>query len=634
MSMFKGFKGFSGFKPPDMANIRARFSSNMSLKKVGDKLLPLDAGITNVLEKIAQVNNITSAVFTQLPAIFTVIDIIALLILPILIFMVSIRPTRGFGKAFANKIYSIFYLIRSIVIFLLLFFYANPVLDTVSKTTNDGSTSQVDTVINELFSIYNNTINIALIPIMLIEATFLILVIFLITVMFVITTSLGRTYYAMHCKYGQEVKPLWWATLVDIIMHIVLIVFLILTVVFQLIENLPIGKILPSTLFLNVRRIFVIALVYYMLQLIFLFLDYIISNNILAISKWKEPNYNCESNDKQTSFQSAMNIFYLILNIIACFIIWVILLALVGGHIYVMIFFAMYISKGFKIINLASNAFLFLFSGNMTLSKVENKIKSVTETASSAIPGGIPGGIPDVIGMGKAQLEKELAKHPNFSVKEMLANIMGQTSMPSEYDEISNVLQRGPRNTNIPMGTPVQTDIPTGTPVQTDIPMAVPVQTDIPMAVPVQTDIPMAVPVQTDIPMAVPVQTDIPMAVPVQTTKDSVQDKLTSGLTNILNSKGSVQDKLAKGLEQTKAIAGNSGLSNILNSKGSVQDKLAKGLELGKSFAGNSGLGNIKSKESESKESESKAPTIKEEPPTVAPQDNTSNTPKPEPSSP
>jgi hypothetical protein len=407
-------------------------------------------------------------------------------------------------------------------------------------------------------------------------------------------------------------------------MHIVLIVFLILTVVFQLIENLPIGKILPSTLFLNVRRIFVIALVYYMLQLIFLFLDYIISNNILAISKWKEPNYNCESNDKQTSFQSAMNIFYLILNIIACFIIWVILLALVGGHIYVMIFFAMYISKGFKIINLASNAFLFLFSGNMTLSKVENKIKSVTETASIAIPGGIPGGVPDVIGMGKAQLEKELAKHPNFSVKQMLANIMGQTSMPSEYDEISNVLQRGPRNTNIPMGTPVQTDIPTGTPVQTDIPMAVPVQTDIPMAVPVQTDIP----------MAVPVQTDIPMAVPVQTTKDSVQDKLTSGVTNILNSKGSVQDKLAKGLELGKSFSGNSGLSNILTSKGSVQDKLAKGLELGKSFAGNSGLGNIKSKESESKELESKAPTIKEEPPTVAPQDNTSNTPKPEPSSP
>ena len=383
--------------------------------------------------------------------------------------------------------------------------------------------------------------------------------------MFIITTALARTYYAMHCKYGEEIKPLWWATLVDIIMHIVLIVFFILYGVFQMIETLPIGKILPETLFSNCRRIFVIALVYYMLQLLFSLVEWIISNNILAISKWKESKTNCESIVKQSSMQFAWNIFYLILNIIACVIIWVLLLGLVGGHIYVMIFFGLYISRGFKMIDLVSNAFLFLFSGNMSLSTLENKIKSITKQASGVIPGGIPGGIPDVIGMGKAQLEKELAKHPNFSVKEMLANMMAPPSMPSEYDEISNVLQRGPRNTNIPMGTPVETDVPMGIPVETDVPMAVPAQTDLPMAAPVQTDIPMAVPVQTELPMAVPPATKLTSGI---AQAKAFAEK--NGLSNLLKSKDVAQDKLTSGLAQAKSFAKN-GLSNLLKSKGSTR---------------------------------------------------------------
>ena len=538
---------FEGFKPPDLANGINGTSANMSLKKVGNTLLPLESAIINVLNKIALANKVSGVIFPHLPLILTIVDIFALLILPILIVLVTIFPTRGFGINFSQNLYSIFYLIQSALLFFLLFYFANPVLEKVSKTTEDESSSKIDNVINELFSIYNNIINASVIPVMMTETLFLTLIIFFISIMFIITISLSRTYFAIHCKYGQEIKPLWWAYIIDFFMHIALIVFFILLCVFQVVRNLPIGKILPQTLLLYSRRIFVIALVYYVLKLLFSLLEWTISNNILAISKWKEPNYTCQSKEEETKDKTAINIFLLILNILGCIIIWVILLILVGGHIYIGAFYEKYVGKGFNILDLVCKALLFLFSGKISLSSVEKKITAITNTASSIIPGGIPGGIPDIISTGKAEIEKELEKNPNFSIQDMLSSVIAQASQGTTDNGFDDIIQkRNPKETNIPNGVPVDTNIPNGVPVDTNIPMAVPVDTNIPMAVPV--DLPMAVPVQTDLPMAVPVQTDLPMAVPSAT-------------------------KLTSGLAQVKAFAEKNGLSNLLKYKGSTQDK-------------------------------------------------------------
>jgi hypothetical protein len=428
MSMFENLKNF---KYPDLTNGIGEISSSMNFKTVETKLLPLETGLSRLLLLIAKITNISSKLFPILPIISAVVDVLTLLALPILIILVPFFPRRGFGIDFAKKLYNYFYLAYSIILLLLLFFLANPVLEnftnTNTNTTSIGTSSNVDMFINNALAFYNKIVNILIIPIILNEVIFLSLLLFIISfIMFIIPMSLARTYYGVHCKYGQEIIPSKWARIGDIIMHITLIVFLILYCFLKIIDNLGLDKILPKTLLLNTRRVFVIAVVYYVVKQLFSLCEYIISNNILSLSKWRESKAKCETEEEKKKDKTARNIFIRVLNIILVIAIWVVLVTILALRIYAAVVSFPLISKGFNILEVGSKAVLFLFSGNLSLSKVEDKIKSLTKEITdmvTLIPGGVPIKIPDVISIGKKKLEEELSKQPNLSIQDMFPGL-------------------------------------------------------------------------------------------------------------------------------------------------------------------------------------------------------------------
>jgi hypothetical protein len=296
------------------------------------------------------------------------------------------------GITRARNIYSGYYLITSLIIVIVTTGFANPIIDhATSEITN---TTDTDKLIQEILDIINNIVNMAPLPLMIIEVLLIVIVVFIVTLMFVITSSLLRTYYAIQCPLDKKIQVMYWGKIVDIIMYCGLIMFFFLYVCFNTL--IVILKSMNKThpfcsdgLFVS-KKLFIITLVYYIIQLLFSGIEYLISNNIIAIHNWRNPPKECSDNQTKEKTQSmAKNIengFYLFLNVLLCIFIWVIIIALIAGHIYVS---AVFISLD-KIVSLIDIILLllqFLISGKITLNGIEAVVNSLITKIKSIVPG-------------------------------------------------------------------------------------------------------------------------------------------------------------------------------------------------------------------------------------------------------
>ena len=390
-----------------------------------NKLKPVTTGISGSLRKIATLTDGIGLVIPNLsfPIIFTIIDIIVVLIYFILIMVLIFMPSRAFGLSISKNIYSIFYLITSIILFILVFSYANPIIDNMEQLAkNAPPPSNTDKLLDELLGFFNKIINISVIPIIIIETVYLVLIVFLLSFMFIISTSIVRTYFALQCEYGQTIKASWWAYIIDVVMYCTLFLSFIFFCIFQLCTVFFDAK----KVRLWCRRLFLITLAYYILKLIFTTIEYSISNNIIAISKWDQPTNECESKQDSLRNKKPEYIFYLFLNIMLCISMWLLIIILIGIHAYIGIYFSSYISKVNSILDTVNKLFLFFFSGMVTVESIEMKIKDVTKSASSIVPGGIPDEMTDVVAKGKAELKKMTASNPNINLQDLIQQLIGK----------------------------------------------------------------------------------------------------------------------------------------------------------------------------------------------------------------
>ena len=398
------------------------------LKKLTENLEPVAKSVENVLEKTTLVTEPIIGRVLLLPIILAIVDFIVILIYLVLIVIYIINPEKGFGIPISRNIYSIFYLTTTIVLFLLLVGFGNPILDSIEPSPDNSKTSKSKQFIDELFSYFNKIISISLVPVIILETIFLVLLVFIISFMFIISTSMVRTYFALQCNYGQMIRASWWAYLVDVIMYCLLFVSFICWCILQFASAFN-ADVKWSKLYL--RRIFLITFAYYILKIIFSALEYGISNNIMAISKWNQETNECLDKTESPP-NKPINIFYLFLNIMLCILIWLLILILIIGHLYVGIFFSPYISKANIIVKIINDLFLFILSGTIEIDSIENKIKSIINTISKIIPG-LSDKVPDVIGIAKTKVDEMLAANPDTSASDFVKQLIetGATSMNS-----------------------------------------------------------------------------------------------------------------------------------------------------------------------------------------------------------
>jgi len=443
------------------ANIDPNTLQGDPLQPINEKLKPLISNLENVLQKTDKVTSTISGLIPYLPLLFALLDIAVILIYLGLIITMIINPSRAFGIEISRNIYSSFYLTTTIILFVLIIYFANPLLDNVEKLTSDTTQSTGSTVINlidKILSFYNKIINISIIPVIILETIYMVLLVFLLSFMFIIATAMVRTYFALQCKYDQKIRASWWAYLVDVGMYFSLFIFasvwtglLIIYYLANILSKLPyIGKYIKDAKLFDIqnamyyfRRCFLITVAYYILKVIFSGLEYGISNNILAISKWEQPLNECESAADQAKNKKPEYIFYLFLNIMLCICIWILIIIFIFGHIIIYVYGSAYVSKANTLVKLVTKAFLFLLSGMVTVGTVEGKINEFTNTVENIIPGGIPGGKPDIVGMAKEKMQEMINSNPNINIEDFLKNLnvedIVKISDDLSVDNITNI---------------------------------------------------------------------------------------------------------------------------------------------------------------------------------------------------
>ena len=327
----------------------------------------------------------------SIPGAATLLGIVSTITLFIYLMLFIFTKYSFGGIERARNIYSGFYLITSLILVLVIIKFANPIVNhNTSEVTNQTNT---DKLINEIFDIINKTVNMAALPFMIFELLFIVLIVFIVTLMFVITSSLLRTYYAIQCPLDKKIQVVWWAKIIDFFMYCFLIIFFVCYVVLSSIiaglKLLSQEHPVCTTGLLTVRKFFVITLAYYVVQLLFSGVEYLISNNIISIHNWKNPQVECNDNQTKEKTQSMSkyieNIFYLFLNIILCIFIWLIIIALIAGHIYVSAYF---ISLD-KIVSLTDTIFtiiMYLLSGNITINGITEVSKTVIKNITRIVP--------------------------------------------------------------------------------------------------------------------------------------------------------------------------------------------------------------------------------------------------------
>jgi len=394
--------------------------------------------VQDITEKTSNVVKKQSWLINSIPGAATLLGIASIITLFIYLMLFIFTKYSFGGITRARNIYSSFYLLTSFIIVIVIYKFANPIID--HNTSKSGVSEVVDTtntdkLMVDIFDKINSIVNMAALPFMIIEVLFIVLVVFIVTLMFVITSSLLRTYYAIQCPLDKKIQVEWWGKFVDFFMYCGLIMFFLLYVVFNgVIVGLTSMKRPHSwcTSGLSiVRKFFIITLVYYIVQLLFSGIEYLISNNIIAIHNWRNPPEECSDNQtKETTQSMAKNIengFYLFLNILLCIFIWLIIIALIAGHIYVSAFL---ISLD-KIISLTDVLFtvpMYLISGNITISGITEVLDSALIKIKSTVPSKI---LPpqfntnakELAAMAKHEVAKIVSARPNASPDELISSI-------------------------------------------------------------------------------------------------------------------------------------------------------------------------------------------------------------------
>ena len=398
------------------------------ITKLATQIQPLTDKAEKGLKNAEKVTTWLTKYALFLPIIFAIVDFIVILIYFVLIVIYIINPQKGFGIPISRNIYSIFYLTTTMVLSFLVVGYGNPILDKIEQTPDSANPSKSEQLIDKLFLYFNKIISISVVPVIILETIFLVLLVFIISFMFIISTSMVRTYFALQCNYSQMIRASWWAYIVDVIMYCLLFVSFIFWCILQIASALSANVKWPRLLF---RRIFLITFAYYILKIIFSALEYGISNNIVAISKWNQETNECLDMTESPPGKPE-NIFYLFLNIILCICIWLLILLFIGGHLYVGIYLSPYISKANIVVKIITDLFLLICSGTLSQDSVKTKIEAITTTISKIIPG-ISDKIPYVIGIVKTQVEKILKKTPNMDVDDFVNQLIekGVASMNS-----------------------------------------------------------------------------------------------------------------------------------------------------------------------------------------------------------
>jgi hypothetical protein len=394
--------------------------------------------VQDITEKTSNVVKKRSWLINSIPGAATLLGIASIITLFIYLMLFIFTKYSFGGITRARNIYSSFYLLTSFIIVIVIYKFANPIIDhntSKSEVPEVVNTTNTDKLITDIFDKINSIVNMAALPFMIIEVLFIVLVVFIVTLMFVITSSLLRTYYAIQCPLDKKIQVEWWGKFVDFFMYCGLIMFFLLYVVFNgVIVGLTSMKQPHSwcTSGLSiVRKFFIITLVYYIVQLLFSGIEYLISNNIIAIHNWRNPPEECSDNQtKETTQSMAKNIengFYLFLNILLCIFIWLIIIALIAGHIYVSAFL---ISLD-KIISLTDVLFtvpMYLISGNITISGITKVLDSALIKIKSTVPSKI---LPpqfntnakDLAAMAKHEVAKIVSTRPNASPDELISSI-------------------------------------------------------------------------------------------------------------------------------------------------------------------------------------------------------------------
>jgi len=390
--------------------------------------------VQDITEKTSNVVKKQSWLINSIPGAATLLGIASIITLFIYLMLFIFTKYSFGGIPRARNIYSGFYLLTSFIIVIVIFKFANPIIDHNTSKSKVVYTTNTDKLITDIFDKINSIVNMAALPFMIIEVLFIVLVVFIVTLMFVITSSLLRTYYAIQCPLDKKIQLVWWGKLVDFLMYCGLIMFFLLYVVFNgVIVGLTFMK-RPHSWWTSglsiVRKWFIITLVYYIVQLLFSGIEYLISNNIIAIHNWSDPPEECGDNQTTETTQSmAKNIengFYLFLNILLCIFIWLIIIALIAGHIYVSAFL---ISLD-KIISLTDALFtvpMYLISGNITISGITEVLDSALNRIKSLVPSKI---IPpqfntnakELMDMAKHKVDELVSTRPNASLDELISS--------------------------------------------------------------------------------------------------------------------------------------------------------------------------------------------------------------------
>jgi hypothetical protein len=360
------------------------------------KIQPHVKHVQDITEKMSTIVKGLGWFIFSIPGAATLLGIASIITLFVYLMLFIFTKYSFGGIPRARNIYSGFYLITSFIIVIVIYKFANPIID--HNTSKSGVSEVVDTtntdkLMVDIFDKINSIVNMAALPFMIIEVLFIVLVVFIVTLMFVITSSLLRTYYAIQCPLDKKIQVEWWGKFVDIIIYCGLIMFFFLYVCFNTLIVILKSKnkthpFCSKGLFVS-KKLFIITLVYYIIQLLFSGIEYLISNNIIAIHNWRNPPEECSDNQSKEKTQSLSknieNGFYLFLNILLCIFIWLIIIALIAGHIYVSAFL---ISLD-KIISLTDVLFtvpIYLISGNITISGITAVLDSALTKIKSIVP--------------------------------------------------------------------------------------------------------------------------------------------------------------------------------------------------------------------------------------------------------
>lgn len=317
----------------------------------------------------------TDSFIKWFPLFIIVLTIVAIIIMFIVLMVYISKPnSSGISITISQNIYSSFYLFISIINVFVILYVALPILFT-------NNVNAIHNKIPDVLTEFNKAITVATFPVMIVELIFIVVVVMLITLLLIIVSSLLRTYYAIQCPLDKKVEVLWWGKAVDFVMHLALVFSFVGYLLLQ-IYNISMNnttRVNES----NMRKIFIITFVYYIIQVIFSGIEYIISDNIISINKSDNTNKLCDGTT-DTTRESHEVILNLVFNVMLCIVIWMLILFIIV--IYIFVELNVKTPNIMELINMISKAFMTLLSGTMTSANIDTFFIRVVDIIKNSIP--------------------------------------------------------------------------------------------------------------------------------------------------------------------------------------------------------------------------------------------------------